>query len=218
VARKEIEEEPKEDIPPWFMTFSDVITLLMTFFILLLTFATTEPERLEKVSVNFFGSSGSTGVAGHDLEQLDRDSWSQRVRPRSARIAMRGAEMPPIVKDTARAAVGSGLEAISEETAKKDVMKSHAFVLPLNDVINRNGNLTDKGVQLAAKLSEQLQALNIHCALETADRSAGDRLSAFAHHLYHVQRARPGQVSVGIVDNLDSTMMRLVIERYEESR
>ena len=41
--------KPTGEIPAWFMTYSDVITLLMTFFILLLTFSTTEPERFEKV-------------------------------------------------------------------------------------------------------------------------------------------------------------------------
>ena len=40
---REKQPPPKPDeIPAWFMTYSDVITLLMTFFILLLTFATQD--------------------------------------------------------------------------------------------------------------------------------------------------------------------------------
>ena len=53
MARQKPFPEPKDDIPAWFMTYSDVITLLMTFFILLLTFATTEPERFRKIDIVF---------------------------------------------------------------------------------------------------------------------------------------------------------------------
>ena len=43
--------EPPDDVPLWFMTYSDVITLMMTFFILLLTFSTSDPERFEQMKV-----------------------------------------------------------------------------------------------------------------------------------------------------------------------
>ena len=121
MGKKEVKSDPPEDIPAWFMTYSDVITLLMTFFILLLTFATTEPERFEKVTRKLFGSSGATGVAGHKHDQLDRSSWVQRMRPRAARIAMQGTEIPPMVEEPSKATVGRGLEQVSEEQAKKDV-------------------------------------------------------------------------------------------------
>jgi flagellar motor protein MotB len=210
--------EPPEDIPAWFMTYSDVITLLMTFFILLLTFATTEPERFEKVTVSVFGSAGATGMAGHKHDQLDRNSWSQRVRPRSARIAMQGSEMPPIVKDSPQSAVGSGLESVSEEAAKKDVMKTFAFELPIDRLVNANLTVTQKGEQVAQKLSEQLRSLSIHCALELSDRQMADRVCAFAHHLYHVQKARPGQIGTSLVDDVSTGRVRIVLEQYQADR
>lgn len=215
---KEVPEDPPEDIPAWFMTYSDVITLLMTFFILLLTFATTEPERFEKVTVSVFGSAGATGVAGHKHNQLDKNSWSQRVRPRAARIAMQGSEMPPIQNDVESAAVGKGLQSVSEEAAKKDVMKSYAFNLPLTKLVDANLKVTRKGQQVASKLSEQLRSLAIHCTLEISQRSLDERVCAFAHHLYHVERARPGQIGTGIANDVDSDMVRIVIEKYEGNR
>ena len=215
---KEVPEDPPEDIPAWFMTYSDVITLLMTFFILLLTFATTEPERFEKVTVSVFGSAGATGVAGHKHNQLDKNSWSQRVRPRAARIAMQGSEMPPIQNDVESAAVGEGLQSVSEEAAKKDVMKSYAFNLPLTKLVDANLKVTRKGQQVASKLSEQLSSLAIHCTLEISQRSLDERVCAFAHHLYHVERARPGQIGTGIANDVDSEMVRIVIEKYESNR
>ncbi len=215
MTKKEISADPPEDIPAWFMTYSDVITLLMTFFILLLTFSTTEPERFEKVTSKLFGSSGATGVAGHAHDQLDRNSWSQRVRPRAARIAMQGSEMPPITREPSGATVGRGLEAANEEQAQKDVMRSYSFEVPLSLLVNQNQNLTQKGMQVAAKLSSQLRALPVHCAIELSNRSMSNCATALAHYLYHVEKTRPGQVGVGFADDVESNAVRFVIERYE---
>ncbi|MGB7344985.1 MAG: flagellar motor protein MotB [Pirellulaceae bacterium] len=214
--KKEIKSDPPEDIPAWFMTYSDVITLLMTFFILLLTFATTEPERFEKVTISFNGEAGATGVAGHKHDQLDKDSYVQRYRPRAARIAMSGSEIPPMEKDHATKSVGRGLEAVNEEQAKKDVMNSFSFELKISELVNENNNVTQKGMQIAGKLSSQLKSLPVHCALEISSISMAPRASAFAHHLYHVEKTRPGQVGIGMVTEMDSEIVRFVMERYEK--
>jgi chemotaxis protein MotB len=88
---------PKDDIPAWFMTYSDVITLLMTFFILLLTFSTTEPERFEKVRSTTFTAGGATGLVGPKIEGPPNDSWVNRVRPPAARLALGGGVKAPIM-------------------------------------------------------------------------------------------------------------------------
>ena len=214
----EIPEEPTGDIPAWFMTYSDVITLLMTFFILLLTFATTEPERFEKVTVSVFGGAGATGVAGHKQNQLDQDSWSQRVRPRAARIAMQGSEMPPIQHEIETSAMGPGLQSVTEEEAKKDVMKSYAFNLPLAKLVSPKLKVTQKGQQVASKLARQLSSLAIHCTFEISQRSLEDPVCAFAYYLYQVEGSRPGQVGTGFADDVETGMVRIVIERYESNR
>ena len=215
MAKNEVPADPPEDIPAWFMTYSDVITLLMTFFILLLTFSTTEPERFEKVTQTIFGSDGATGINGHKHDKLDRDAWSKRVRPRAARIAMDGSEMPPITSDPASKSKGRGLEAATDEEKKKDIMKSYSFVMPLPELVNENLNLTQRGLQVTAKLSPQLRSLPVHCAIEFSTKSMADRATALTHHLYHVEKTRPGQVGVGFVDDLESNLVRFVIERYE---
>lgn len=208
-------EAPAEDIPAWFMTYSDVITLLMTFFILLLTFASTEPERFEKVTVSFFGDSGATGIAGHKHDQIDKDSWSQRARPRAARIATEGSEMPSETQESSREAVGRGLKTVNENEAKKDVMKSHAFNTNLAELVNQNLKLTQKGLRVATTLSKQLRKLPVHCAIELSNMESSKRAIAFADHLYYVENVRPGQVAIGMCDDIDKDTVRFVIERYE---
>lgn len=209
-------DDPPEDIPAWFMTYSDVITLLMTFFILLLTFATTEPERFEKVPVSFFGGSGATGIAGHKHDQLDKDSWAQRVRPRAARIALQGSEMPPEVNEPTEKSVGRGLETVTEKEAEEDVMTSRAFETNLSELVNDYMKLTRKGVQVASTLATQLRKLPVHCTIEISTKVSPDRAVALADYLYHVQKIRPGQVGVGLVNEVDEGDVRFVIERYEK--
>ena len=213
--KKEVKADPPEDIPAWFMTYSDVITLLMTFFILLMTFATTESERYEKVTRKLFGASGATGVAGLPHDQLDKTSWSERIRPRAARIALNGSEMPPIQTDMVRAASGSGIEGASDEEKKKDVMKSYSFQLPIANLVNNQSQLTRKGVQLMSTLTSQLRSIPVHCAIEVTSQRHASYATALAHHLYHIQKARPGQVGVGFNNEVDTGSVRFVIERYE---
>lgn len=45
-----VEEEPPPSAPEWIVTFSDMVSLLVTFFVLLMTFATMEPA--DKMSGN----------------------------------------------------------------------------------------------------------------------------------------------------------------------
>lgn len=214
MAKEKPPEPPAEDIPAWFMTYSDVITLLMTFFILLLTFSTTEPEKFDKVQTAAFGSSGATGIAGHVHKRMDNKSWVERVRPRAARIAMNGAEIPPMNDPPAKAA-GRGLETVNDEEAEKDVMTTNTFKVEFDKLINQNGNVTPRGSALASLLADQLRSLPVHCSIRFANQKEVERASGFLLHMYDVHGVRPGQVGVGWSGNLQSNMVAFDIERYE---
>ena len=215
MAKEKLPEPPAEDIPAWFMTYSDVITLLMTFFILLLTFSTTEPERYDKVQVSAFGGAGATGVAGHKHEGMDQQAWVQRVRPRAARMAMEGAEVPPSQSEPSGKAVGRGLETVDDEQAKKDVMTNNSFQVQLGPLVNENANLTPRGVEIAAMIAKQLRALPVHCSIEFSNRDLLDKTTRFLSYLYDVERVRPGQVGVGLAVGVSADSVRFNIERYE---
>lgn len=215
MAKEKAPEPPAEDIPAWFMTYSDVITLLMTFFILLLTFASTDPEKFDKVQVSAFGGAGATGVLGHDHEGLDQQAWVQRVRPRAARLAMDGAEVPPSQSEPSDKAVGRGLETVDDEQAKKDVTSNNSFQVQLAPLVNDNANLTPRGVEIASLIAKQLRSLPVHCSIEFSNPESMDKTTRFLSYLYDVERVRPGQVGVGFADGVTSDSVRFVIERQE---
>lgn len=194
-----------DDIPAWFMTYSDVITLLMTFFILLLTFATTEPERFEKSVSSTYSKGAATGTAGQKIDGIAKDSWINRLRPPAARIAMRGAEMPPIEKAPPKSTFGKGLRSLNDEEEKQNEMTSHTFEVALVEVFDSQGELTSNGKLICKMLSNQLNELPFHAAIQFSDPKQTDTLAGMMDYLFHTEMTRPGQVAMSIVQPNQST-------------
>lgn len=207
---------PKDDIPAWFMTYSDVITLLMTFFILLLTFSTTEPERFEKVRSSTFASGGATGLVGQKVEGPSNDSWVNRVRPPAARIAMRGAEMPPIMREPAKASFGKGLTSLDPKEDKHNEMTSHYFDVDLARIFDSQGNITSQGQQICSTLAVQLRDLPFHASFQFTNPSESEKVLQLPVFLFKEEKTRPGQVSITLIknDNLPPNKLRILIKRY----
>lgn len=208
--------EPKGEVPEWFMTYSDVITLLMTFFILLLTFATNEPEFFSKVKVVAFGGGGSTGVAGDSSKLLDKDSHVVRERPNSAAITVRGSEIPPSHEAPAKESVSRGLKALEQEDALADASRVR-IETNINLVRDQNGEITEQGVTQLRMLAAQLKKQPLVCQILVSDPD----LAAFAVRmaviltdgsdgLGVVPGKVPGRVAVGLVDTSEAGPGRIV--------
>ncbi len=138
------EPDPAMEIPSWIMTFSDVITLLMTFFILLLTFATDEPEKFERMQVSMFKGGGALGIAGPAASPLDKDSLLVRERPRAGRITTRGSEMPPLNSDATTESLAEGIAGLEEEE-QRELSTNHSVAIPLVLLFSADGELSPRG-------------------------------------------------------------------------
>lgn len=216
MARVKPFPEPKDDIPAWFMTYSDVITLLMTFFILLLTFASTEPERFEKSVAKLSSSGSATGTAGDAIKGLDNDSFVSRLRVPASRIALRGAEMPPITRAPADETWGDGLRSLNEDEAKQNELTSHAFDVPIATIFDSNNRLTSNGISICSQLSRQLQDLPFRASLQFENRAQAKKLAAMLQHLFHTEMTRPGQLAMTHTrdTNIKAGYFRINIERF----
>ena len=150
------EPEAPADIPSWLMTFSDVITLLMTFFILLLTFATNEPEKFERIQVSMFGGGGATGMAAEAEGPLDYDALLLRERQRSGRISQVGSEMPPIHSDAVYETLNKGVAGL-ENDEMRELSTQHGVVIPWSLFMTSDGNISPLGQQHLKMLAKHMR-------------------------------------------------------------
>ncbi len=58
MSRAKKPEEPKAGLPEWMATFSDLVTLLMCFFVLLFSFSSIDAQKFKAVMQSFQGSAG----------------------------------------------------------------------------------------------------------------------------------------------------------------
>lgn len=165
MPREKSPPPPSGGIPAWFMTYSDVITLLMTFFILLLTFATNQPETFEQMKTSMFGGLGSMGIADEQLEAIERESLALRSRPRMSRLTQRGTETPPLSTDAASESIDKGLKSLDQSNDLAQ-FKRMTFETPLNAFVDDQGKLTDAALVHLRMLTNQLRKMSVEVRFE----------------------------------------------------
>ena len=186
------------------MTYSDVITLLMTFFILLLTFATDQPEKFERLQTAMFGGGGGTGIAGESHGAVERDAVLLRQRPRSGRLTIRGSEMPPLYSDASLESLAQGIEGL-EDSDEVDAMDAHSIYIPIALLVDGNGQITGLGQHYLRMLARQLRKLPYDVTFQLARRPDVSKAMALAQHLMKVESVRPGSIGVGLLTLQDAS-------------
>ncbi len=210
-------EEPKDDIPFWFITYSDVITLLMTFFILLLTFATNEPEMFERMQISVFGGAGATGIAGPSTGGIEMDALVHRVRPRSGRMTTRGSEMPAINEDPSLKSLAEGIAALDEDP-RKTYQTSHAFRMPLPLVIGNDLKVTAIGRQRLRMVARQLQKAPFELQIRVQNANDLPKAVRLAEHLAQSNNVEPSKIGIGLQSGGGrDASLELVLTRRHES-
>lgn len=69
MARQKKEDRPAPGCPAWLATYGDMVTLVLTFFVLLFSFSTIDAQKWEAIAASFASAfSGSPAIwEGHDL-------------------------------------------------------------------------------------------------------------------------------------------------------
>lgn len=200
------------EIPAWFMTYSDVITLLMTFFILLLTFASQEPENFDRVKVSMFGGGGSDGVAGRKDDALDRESVMFRYRPDISRLTQHGSETPPTEVDAAKNALNEGLKALEKNSDLVDAQRL-SFFASHNSIIKRDGSLTKIARQRMAAISKQLIRFPSELSIIVPNQNDLPAAVEMAYRMTYDFGVTLGRVSVATRANSSDNRIQFLISR-----
>ncbi|HUW30889.1 MAG TPA: flagellar motor protein MotB [Planctomycetota bacterium] len=86
------EPDPPRPVPVWLVTFSDVMSLLLTFFVMLLTFSTQDREQFDKASGSL---RGAMGVAMPNIGRLPRTGLLKDRYLTVGRHTPAGMDFPP---------------------------------------------------------------------------------------------------------------------------
>ncbi len=207
MARKP--DDPPADIPAWVMTFSDVITLLMTFFILLLTFATNEPESYGKSQASMFGGSGASGIVGDFTTQ--NDSVLMRARTRAGRATSRGSEMPPMKTAPVTKAMAKGIAGLETEEMR-DLSSSHSIRLPWSSLLEGD-KLTSSGEQQMRMLAFQIHRQQFSVQLSAANEQRLESALKIYEHLISTGQVKPFDMSVEKNNRVPADVLEIVISK-----
>lgn len=198
------EKAPPKDtsgeIPPWFMTYSDVITLLMTFFILLLTFASSEPEKFERMKITSFGAGGSDGMAGNKTDSVDRESVTFRYRPQKARLTRHGSETAPTERDVSMTSASAGMKELEESSDLAEFQRLR-FSTSKNSLFTREGKLTQLGQERIGMISRQLSRRNMRLLITVPKTDDLGPAVQLAHDMTYSFGVQLGKVSVGVASD-----------------
>lgn len=205
--------DPPASIPAWFMTYSDVITLLMTFFILLLTFATNEPEHFARMQIAMFGGGSSTGLAGKNEDPFDKDALLLRVRPNSSRLTIRGSETPPIDTDPHYQTLEKGVQSLETPNELADSERL-SILVPLSALVDEQGMVTAVGQQQLRMIATQMRRMPIHVRMDVNRDQDIDACLALAQELVSGNKISPGRMSIGAgISSIPAGQLRLSLNR-----
>ena len=121
-AKKKVEEEEPAGAPEWMVTFSDCMTLLLTFFVLLLSFSSFDNRVFWRLKVIY--SRALTNIS--PIPQSNRDSFLH-FRPVKYREELdRGSEKPTLERGDS--------DGLLEETLSEDFHKLKVFTVSSKQV------------------------------------------------------------------------------------
>ena len=86
------DEDEKKGAPEWITTFADMMSLLLTFFVFILTFSTIEMETYQKVQGAL---QGGLRISPGDPSKIQREGIVQPPAVESIPVENPGAETPP---------------------------------------------------------------------------------------------------------------------------
>lgn len=147
----ELEQGQAEDqggAPKWMVTFGDALTLLLTFFVLLLTYSTPNREDLGMMSRGFVGKGGERGA----FQKNAGSSHSVPSRLRQAQPQISRTQFPPIYRQLNSRKLRATMPGLSVSQAA-GVEHSVIIRVPLNRLFKTGSKLSRSGRALLRKIA-----------------------------------------------------------------
>ena len=212
MRQKGIADTPKKGAPEWMVTYSDVISLLVTFFVMLLTFSTADREKFDKAKGSL---KGAFGVTMSSVSRLRESGMATERYLLSGRRSPAGMDFPPEIEPLAREIVGMNsrlkTEKLGAAITMRVVDRGVSIRIPASVIFIRDAALfAPLGEEYLAKLALAVKALPNGIEVmnhtgpgskETVRQSAWDltheRSARVAEFLEKRWRIQPQRLTVG---------------------
>jgi hypothetical protein len=183
----------------WLVTYCDMITLLIAFFICILTFASKESgtEKHPKLRDSILYGPGGSGVAGAPHKGADQDSLVWRQVLISAHQGPPGSRIPPLYSDPSSDRTAEVLGLLDQATLG-NMSDSFKLRLPLAAFFDDKKKLQPTGQQLLRSLAANLRRLPFDIYVQVDERQYLDRAIAIARHLRNQEGIEPDRIAAGV--------------------
>jgi chemotaxis protein MotB len=179
----------------WIVTYSDMITLLMTMFIVIVTFGSKDKDNYHKKTDSLVGGKGGTGAAGEQAKGADRNSVLVRVSP-LGRPVLHGSEAAPVYSDPSTESIESVLKNLTEPPPGK-LSDNFQLRLPIAFLFNGDA-LTEPGMRALKNLSEAVSDLPFDIQIQVGEAGNLPRGAHISQYLFQGCGIHPGRLGVAV--------------------
>ncbi len=180
-------EEPA-GAPEWMVTFSDCMTLLLTFFVLLLSFSSFDDQDLAVMK-----DSMNNAFASVHQFKYSRDSFAQAKIIRHQKTIKKGSEKPTLEKSS------------QSSTLKMEQILANAhklFVINTKDCFWGKGIvLTSQGQKTLSNIAELMKILQCRIAITVTSKSIKSnvnmpRITSIVNRLVKTEHVDRGYINI----------------------
>jgi hypothetical protein len=181
----------------WIVTYSDMITLLMAFFICIITFASKETEKYATKKDSLMGNGGGSGLASAGARgSVELDSAVWRLRLHQARVREKGAEISPMYQDPSMEASAQILRAL-EDAAPGRLRDNFAVRLPRSLLFDKGERLSSSGVRLLHAIAVNLRDLPYDLQFRVGQDEHMAQATRLCTYLASQESYEPARLAVG---------------------
>ena len=157
--KKQIEEDEAPGAPEWMVTFSDCMTLLLTFFVLLLSFSSFDERVFRKLKMIFMQELPTVS----DQARKNRDSVVMSEQIQKTVDLLAGSEKPTLNR---------GLEDNLIKETRVDFRSKKVFSVSSEEIFWGKGVLiSPKGGRVLAKMAAFLEEVPSHVVVSESSSS-----------------------------------------------
>jgi chemotaxis protein MotB len=180
----------------WIVTYSDMITLLMTMFIVIVTFGSKDKDNYSKKNDSLVGGKGGSGATGDNARGADRSSVLVRVSP-LGRAVLHGSEIPPIYSDPTADPIESVMKTLTDAPPGK-LSDNFQMRVPIAFLFGNGDSLSEPGMRALGNLAHAISDLPYDLQIQVEDTTRFPQACRITQFLFQGCAIHPSRLGIAV--------------------